>query len=103
MEPGAPSGTAAAAASEVLNACDGLASWLDSSRAPRGFGKAEGELGAAAGVYRNSAIAFRSLPDTDVDQRRARSNACAALLEQGDYHVETFAEILAKTLGDATS
>ena len=40
-------------ASEVISACCGLAQWLNASHAPRGFEKAEAEIGAAAGVYRN--------------------------------------------------
>jgi len=93
--------TATAVASELITACGSLSGWLSSSRAPRGFGKAEGQLGAAAGVYRNAAVAFRSLADADTDQRQVRSNACATLLEQGDHHVETFVGALAKKLGDA--
>jgi len=92
----------AAVATEVITACGNLVEWLRSSHAPRGFGKAGGELGAAAGVYRNAAVAFRSLADGDVDQRQVRSKACATWLEQGDHHVETFAGVLAKKLGDVT-
>ena len=103
IERDTPYEASTAVASEVVIACGSLAGWLSSARAPRGFGKAEGELGAAAGVYRNAAVAFRSLEDADGDQRRARSNACLALLEQGDHHVDIFAEALAKKLGDAKS
>ena len=92
----------AAIASELINVCGGLAEWLSGSHAPRGLGKAGGELGAAAGVYRNAAVAFRSLSDADVDQTQVRSNACAKLLEQGDHHVETFVAVLAKKVSDAT-
>src|ERR1700722_6519159 len=90
-----------AVASHVVSACSDLNDWLRSGHAPRGFAKAGGELGAAAGVYRNAAVAFKSLADTDGDQREARSNACAMLLEQGDHHVETFVAALAKKFGDA--
>ncbi len=55
----------------------------EAAHAPRGFAKAGGELGAAAGVYRNAAVAFKSLADVDGDQREARSNACATLLGTG--------------------
>jgi hypothetical protein len=89
-------------ASLVLSACSNLNDWLRSGHPPRGFAKAAGELGAAAGVYRNAAVAFKSLADVDGDQRQARANACAALLDQGDLHIETFAAALAKKLGDAT-
>lgn len=91
-----------AVASHVVSACSNLNDWLRSGHAPRGFAKACGELGAAAGVYRNAAVAFKSLADVDGDQREARSNACATLLEQGDHHVEIFVAALAKKLGDAT-
>ena len=96
-----PSETDEAVASHVVSACSTLSGWLGSSHAPRGLGKAGAELGAAAGVYRNAAVAFRSLADVDGDQRQARSVACAKLLEQGDRHIETFAGALAKKLGDA--
>jgi hypothetical protein len=86
-------------ASEVVAGCDSLAGWLNSTRVPRGLGKAEGEIGAAAGVYRNAAIVYLNLEDVDGYRRSARSNACARLLEQGDYHVETFVVALAKRLG----
>jgi hypothetical protein len=90
-----------AVAAQVISACASLSGWLRSSHAPRGFAKAGGELGAAAGVYRNAAVAFRSLADVDGDQRHSRSSACATLLEQGDHHVEIFVAALAKKLGDA--
>lgn len=95
-----PSETDEAVASTVVSACGKLSGWLRSSHAPRGLAKAGGELGAAAGVYRNAAVAFRSLTDVDGDQRQARSNACATLLEQGDHHVDVFVATLAKKLGD---
>jgi len=98
-----PAETSEAVASHVVSACSNLTDWLRSGHAPRGFGKAGGELGAAAGVYRNAAVAFKSLDDVDGDQREARSNACATLLEQGDHHVEIFVAALAKKLGDATA
>jgi hypothetical protein len=87
-------------ASHVVSACGELSGWLRSTHAPRGFSKAGGELGAAAGVYRNAAIAFKSLGDVDGVQRQARSNACATLLEQGDHHVDAFLAAVAKKLGD---
>ena len=59
-------------------------------------------MGAAAGVYRNAAVAFKSLADVEGVQRKARSRACATLLEQGDHHVELFVAALAKKLGDGT-
>ena len=102
VEPETPPEMVTGVVTEVITACANLVEWLRSSHAPRGFGKAGGELGAAAGVYRNAAVAFRSLADADVDQRQVRSNACASLLEQGDHHVEIFAGILAKKLGDVT-
>jgi hypothetical protein len=102
MESETPPEMVAGVATEVITACGNLVEWLRSSHAPRGLGKAGGELGAAAGVYRNAAVAFRSLADADVDQRQVRSKPCASLLEQGDHHVETFAGILAKKLGDVT-
>jgi hypothetical protein len=95
-----PSETNEAVASQVVSACGELSSWLRSSHAPRGFAKAGGELGAAAGVYRNAAVAFKSLADAEGKQRLARSNACATLLEQGDHHVDVFVAAVAKKLGD---
>jgi len=95
-----PSEAFAEVASAVVNACCSLAEWLSSTRVPRGLAKAEGELGAAARVYWNAAIAFRSLGDEDEYQRQSRSNACATLLKQGDFHVETFVAGLAKKLRD---
>jgi hypothetical protein len=89
-----------AVASEVVSACGSLSGWLRSSHAPRGLAKAGGELGAAAGVYRNAAVAFRSLVDAAGQQQEARSSACANLLEQGDRHVESFADAVAKKLGE---
>ena len=101
-QPETSSETDEAVASQVVSACSNLNDWLRSGHPPRGFAKAAGELGAAAGVYRNAAVAFKSLADVDGDQRQARANACAALLDQGDLHIETFAAALAKKLGDAT-
>ena len=87
-----------AVASQVVSACTNLNEWLRSGHAPRGFAKAGGELGAAAGVYRNAAVAFKSLRDVD-GEARGQSYACATLLEQGDHHVQTFVAALAKKLG----
>lgn len=95
-----PSEASAEVASEVVTGCDSLTGWLSSTRVPRGLAKAEGELGAAAGVYRNAAVVYRNLGDADGYQRWARSNACAKLLEQGGYHVETFLAAAAKRLRD---
>ena len=85
-----PPETDEAVATQVVSACASLSGWLSSSHPPRGFAKAGGQLGAAAGVYRNAAVAFRSLADVDGEQRQARSTACGTLLEQGDHHVEIF-------------
>jgi hypothetical protein len=90
---------AALLADEVVRACLGLTEWLAGDRAPQGLGKAEGELAAAAGVYKNAAFAFRSLGDAEPDQREARTAACATMLDQGDDHVATFAAALLRKLG----
>ena len=60
IESDTPPVTATAVASELINVCAGLLEWLSVSHAPRGLGKAGGELGAAAGVYRNAAVAFEA-------------------------------------------
>lgn len=80
----------------VMASCAALANWMAQFKAPRGLGKAEGELGAVAGVYRNAAFAYRSLADADDDSRAARRAACATMLEQGDHHVEVFLARVAK-------
>jgi hypothetical protein len=84
------SGPVAALASEVFAAIDALMVFLGETEAPEPLRTAEGELGAAAGVYRNAASLFRSLPGTDTEQRAARLSACSIMLSQGDHHVEVF-------------
>ncbi len=101
-DPPADSEVDEAVAADVLAACSKLSDWLRSGHTPRGFARAEGELGAAGGVYRNAAVAFKSLAEVEGAQRQARSRACATLLEQGDHHVELFEATLAKKLGDNT-
>jgi hypothetical protein len=91
-----------AVASNVVSACGNLSDWLRGSHPPTGLARAGGELGAAAGVYRNAAVAFKSLAGVDGDQRRVRSDKCGSLLDQGDHHVDLFVAALAKKLGDAT-
>jgi|SRR5579862_4701919 len=86
-------------ASVVLDACAALASWLAVAPAPRGVGKAAAELGAAAGVYRNAAVAYRSLADTEAEAREARQAACAAMLDQGDLHMQVSAALLTAVKG----
>jgi hypothetical protein len=81
---------------EVLSAATSLLRWLEAPRAPRGLRKAEAELGATAGVYRNAAVAFSSLADAGPDQHTARSVACVRLLDQGDHHVDLFMAIVDK-------
>jgi hypothetical protein len=95
-----PSSAIAEVASEVVAACGSLAEWLAGTRGPRGFAKAEGELGAAAGVYLNAAVAVRRLEEVDGYKRLARSNACAMLLAQGDHHVDSFLAVVVKKLRD---
>jgi hypothetical protein len=84
--------------SAVTDACFAITEWLNSSHAPRGLRKAEGELAATAGVYRNAAVAFGSLSDAESDQFEARYKACAKLLQQGDHHVEICLPLLRKKL-----
>ena len=95
-----PPEIADAVASEVVTVCAAVTGWLSGSQAPRGLRRAAAELGAGAGVYRNAAVAFRSLADADEDQRQVRSRAGVTLLEQGDHHVEVCSGILAKKLGE---
>lgn len=80
----------------VLEACAALAGWLTGNKAPRGLGKAEGELGAVGGVYRNAAFAFRGLEEGGAEARAPRVAACATMLDQGDHHVEVFRNLVAK-------
>jgi hypothetical protein len=80
----------------IVAACNALASWLAESKAPKGLGKAEGELAAVAGVYRNAAYAFRNVADADDEARTARMAAGATMLQQGDHHVEAFGAIIAR-------
>ena len=89
----------AALAEEVVDRCGGLTEWMAATHAPRGLAKAEGELAAAAGVYKNAAFAFRSLIDAEPDQLEPRAAACATMLEQGDGHVHAFAATLLRKLG----
>jgi hypothetical protein len=77
-------------ASHLVAACDGLLEWLAGAPAPDGRNDAEAELRATAGVLRNAAFAFRSLADADPSQLSARTEACAAMLEQGAHHVDAF-------------
>ncbi len=86
-------------AATVNDACAVLTQWLHSTRAPRGLRKAEGELGATAGVYRNAAVAFGSLNDADPNQFEARYQAYSKLLQQGDHHIEIFFSLLRKKVG----
>jgi hypothetical protein len=100
LERETPSDALAEIASDVLASCESLAEWLGGTGGPRGFAKAEGELGAAAGVYLNAAVAARRLEEVDGDKRLARSNACAMLLAQGDHHVDSFEAVVVKKLRD---
>lgn len=77
-------------ASELISACADLAQWLHDTPAPPGLEKAEAELGAAAGVFRNAAFAFRNLEKGGVHRLQARSEACESMLEQGEHHVQAF-------------
>lgn len=95
-----PSEIAALLASTVVAACSSLSDWLNGVRAPKGLRKAEGELGAVAGVYKNAAFAFRSLVDADVAQRVARVAGCETMLNHADDLVEVFVATLEKKLGD---
>ena len=77
--------------SEVISAIARLLTWLQAREAPESLRIAEGELGAAAGVYRNAASLFRSLPTSDAaDQEAARLVAWSNTLSQGNEHVERF-------------
>jgi hypothetical protein len=80
--------------SPVLGASAATTQWLEGSRAPRGLRRAEAELGATAGVYRNAAVAFTSLADADPGQLARRRAACLRLLDQGEHHVELFYSVV---------
>jgi hypothetical protein len=94
--PGSDLGDVADPSEEVVRSCDQLASWLAGAKAPRGLGKAEGELGAAAGVFRNAAFIYRSLGDAGEEARSARTAAFAKALDAGDDLVRAFLATLAK-------
>ena len=83
-------------ACNMVDACAALIDWLRKAPAPSGLDNAEGELVAAAGVYRNAAFAFRSLIDAEPDQRDTRLGVCATMLNQGDDHVGGFIATLRK-------
>jgi hypothetical protein len=97
--PASPATQREGLAAAVNDACAVLTQWLRSTRAPRGLRKAEGELGATAGVYRNAAVAFGSLNDADPNQFEARYQAYSKLLQQGDHHIEVFFALLRKKVG----
>jgi hypothetical protein len=77
-------------AEKLTAACDGVVEWLHTSPAPKGFESAEAELYAAAGVYRNAAVAFRRLAEATGEPDDVLVRACEALLRQGDHHVIAF-------------
>lgn len=77
-------------AAELTAACADLLQWLHDSPAPSGHGQARAELGAAAGVFRNAAFAFRSLDEAGPGQHAARAEACASMLVQREHHIDTF-------------
>ena len=77
-------------ASRLIAACAILLEWLQASAAPRGYEAAEAELGAAVGVFRNAAFAFRGLDEAGPEQHAARAQACQSLLVQGEHHVDSF-------------
>jgi hypothetical protein len=77
---------------ELLAACAELSTWLDSVRVPIGMGRAQAELQAASGVFRNAAHTFRLRLDVADARYQARMNACRSMLEQGREHVEAFLE-----------
>lgn len=83
-------------ASDTADAAAALSAWLAASKAPRGLGKAEGELAAIAGVYRNVSVTYGSLANAGSGQCEARLAACVRLLEQGAHHVELFDQLLRK-------
>ena len=73
------------------------------SHPPRGLAKAGESARAAAGVYRNAAVAFKSLADVDGDQRQARSNKCGSAAGPEVTITSTYSSpSLAKKPGDAT-
>jgi hypothetical protein len=80
-------------ASELIAACSILLEWLQSSPTPKGYEAAGAELGAAIGVYRNAAFAFRGLDEAGPEQHAARAQACRSLLLQGEHHVDSFVAI----------
>jgi hypothetical protein len=77
-------------ASELIASCAELVKWLHDTPAPAGLERAEAELGAAAGVFRNAAFAFRNLENAVADRLQARSEACESMLAQGEHHLDAF-------------
>ena len=83
---------------QVISACNTLADWLARSTAPRRLRRADGELGAAAGVYRNAAFVFRSLIDWG-QRSEGPVSTLPAMLRQDDGHVQAFLAIVASRDG----
>lgn len=82
-------------AASIQDACAVLVGWLATSPAPRGLRRAGAELGAAAGVYRNAAVAFRGVAEREAGSTEALRAACSSMLDQGDHHVAAFASLVA--------
>lgn len=83
------------ASAPLLAASADLLTWLQRAAAPHGLGGAVAELRAAAGVYRNAAVVYPGASDLDGESREARTNACRAMLEQGEHHVAMFRSLIA--------
>ena len=95
--PASALGAVADSVAEVIAACAELSAWLGASPAPRGLEDAHAELGAALGVLRNAAFAFRSIDEVEGEQREVRTRICASMLEQWEHHIEAFSAL---TRGD---
>ena len=77
-------------ASHLVAACDALLEWLADAPAPNGRGDAEAELRALAGCCATLPTRFAAWPTPSPGQLPARTEACAAMLEQGQHHVDAF-------------
>ena len=77
-------------ASQLLDKCADVSSWLIETYPPLGTEDAVAELSAVAGVYRLAAITFRRVLETGIGMSPSLLKTCSALLEQGIIHSERF-------------
>lgn len=76
--------------SAVVASCSDVLAWLRAWPPPDGAERADAELRAAIGVFRNAAFVYRELVKANASREDALTETCRSMLLRGGEHARAF-------------